>query len=136
MIFFEEYFDYMDDMTPEQYCQFMTLIKDLRFNNKDVHPEEITDKVVRLAWRAVRPSVLKSTTNARGYERRKGEKDTKKKEEEDNNEMERWLSALKDGKLDEHQLFNKYWNRYFEDEESAKVYVVNYLKQYNKHISL
>lgn len=70
IVFFEEYFGYMDDMTPEQYCQFMGLIRDLRFSGADTDPNSIEDKVVRLAWRSVRPSVLKSTRNAVNYERK------------------------------------------------------------------
>lgn len=72
MIFFEEYFDYMDDMTPEQYYQFMCLIRDLRYNSIDTDVNEVEDKVVRVAWRAVRPSVLKSMRNAKDYANRKG----------------------------------------------------------------
>lgn len=72
MIFFEEYFDYMDDMTPEQYYQFMCLIRDLRYNSIDTDVNKVEDKVVRVAWRAVRPSVLKSMRNAKDYANRKG----------------------------------------------------------------
>lgn len=70
IVFFEEYFDYMEDMTPEQYYQFMGLIRDLRFSGADTDPNLVNDKVVRLAWRAVRPSVLKSTRNASNYEKK------------------------------------------------------------------
>lgn len=74
MIFFEEYFDYMDDMSPEQYYQFMGLIRDARYKGVDVDASSIEDKVVRLAWRAVRPSVIKSRKNSKDYENRnKGE---------------------------------------------------------------
>ena len=75
---FEEYFDYMDDMTPEQFCQFMRLIRNLRFKYIDTNPSDGEDKMVRMAWRCVRPSVLKSRTNAEEYEARK-----KKKQDED-----------------------------------------------------
>lgn len=71
MIFFEEYFDYMDDMTPEQYYQFMGLIRDLRYNGVDTNVNDVEDRIVRLAWRAVRPSIMKSLENAKGYEKRK-----------------------------------------------------------------
>lgn len=77
--FFKEYFDYMDDMTPEQYCKFMRMIRDLRFDGIDTLPEDVEDKVVRLAWRAVRPVVQKSTRNAKNYGDRKNK--TEKEEE-------------------------------------------------------
>ena len=69
IVFFKDYFDYMDDLSPEQYYQFMGLIRDLRFEGKDVKPEEVEDKSVRLAWRSVRPSILKSSTNAKRYQK-------------------------------------------------------------------
>ena len=69
--FFEEYFEYMDDMTPEQFCEFMTLIRNLRFKYIDTKPEDIEDKDVRMAWRCVRPVVLKSRTNADDYKAKK-----------------------------------------------------------------
>lgn len=70
-MFFEEYFEYMDDMTAEQYYQFMKLIRDVRFKGCDKDPSEIDDKTIRLAWRAIRPSVLKSARNARDYRKNK-----------------------------------------------------------------
>lgn len=80
IVFFEEYFDYMDDMTPEQYYEFMGLIRDLRFNGVDKDAKDVEDKCVRMAWRAVRPSILKSLTNSKDYEKRKGDKSAKKDE--------------------------------------------------------
>lgn len=61
----------MDDMTPEEFYEFMGLIRDLRFNGVDKKPEEIENKVVRLAWRATRPSIQKSAKNAKDHEKRK-----------------------------------------------------------------
>ena len=54
-------------MSPVQFYEFMDLIRDARFKGIDTHPEEVKDKEVRMAWRAVRPSVLKSARNARYY---------------------------------------------------------------------
>lgn len=71
IVFFEEYFEFMDDMTPEQYYEFMGLIRNLRFNGIDTKPEEVTDKVVRLAWRSVRPSIKKSKRNADDHDKKK-----------------------------------------------------------------
>ena len=78
---------------------------------------------------------------------RKGEKahnssnnlpDRKKKQEETKKpDLERWLDAIRDGKSPgEYQLFEGYWNRFFNDREQAKKYVQDYLKQYKKNISL
>lgn len=69
--FFKEYFDFMDDMTPEEFYEFMGLIRDLRFNGVDTKPEEVENKTIRLAWRCIRPTIIKSTRNARDYEKRK-----------------------------------------------------------------
>lgn len=64
----------MDDMTPEEFYEFMGLIRDLRFNGVDTKPEEVENKTIRLAWRCIRPSIIKSTRNARVYEGRKQKK--------------------------------------------------------------
>ena len=58
-------------MTPEEYYEFMTLIRNLRFKGIDTKPEDVENKYIRMAWRAVRPSVLKSIRNARTYENKK-----------------------------------------------------------------
>ena len=87
IVFFEEYFDFMDDMTPEEFYEFMGLIRDLRFNGVDTKPEEVNNKVVRLAWRSVRPSVLKSARNARDYEGNKGQKPKQGQEEQVDNSI-------------------------------------------------
>lgn len=79
--FFKEYFDFMDDMTPEEFYEFMGLIRDLRFNDIDTKPEEVENKTIRLAWRCIRPSIIKSRRNARVYEKKKQTK-TEQKEEE------------------------------------------------------
>lgn len=78
--FFKEYFDFMDDMTPEQYYEFMRLIRDLRFNGIDTKPEDVEDKFVRLAWRSVRPVIAKSTRNAKDYNKKKTQKETQEEE--------------------------------------------------------
>ena len=67
IVFFEEYFDYMDDFSPEQYYGFMQLIRNLRFKGIDTDPADVEDRGIRLAWRSIRPSILKSTTNAKRY---------------------------------------------------------------------
>lgn len=77
MIFFEDYFNYMDDMTPEQFYQFMGLIRDLRYRGIDTDANEIEDKIVRLAWRSVRHSVAKSKKNSDNYESNKNKQQTK-----------------------------------------------------------
>lgn len=71
IVFFKEYFDYMDDLTPEQFFELMGMIRDLRYNDIDTPPESVSDRSVRLAWRALRPSVAKSARNAKDYENRK-----------------------------------------------------------------
>lgn len=68
----------MDDMTPEEFCEFMRLIRDLRFNSIDTKPEEVENKNIRLAWRSVRPAVIKSIANARNYTKRKEKEEAKK----------------------------------------------------------
>lgn len=78
--FFEEYFDYAEDLTGEQYKTFMLMIRDLRFKGIDILPQDIEDKDLRLAWRSVRPCILKSSRNARAYEKK--QKDTIQPNEE------------------------------------------------------
>lgn len=79
MVFFREYFDYLDDLTPEEFVELMKMIRDLRYNDKDTPVEEVEDRMVRLAWRAVRPSVLKSARNAKDYQNKKEKKKKKAK---------------------------------------------------------
>lgn len=67
-------------MTPEEYYEFMTLIRNLRFKGIDTKPEDVENKYIRMAWRAVRPSVLKSTRNARAYENKKNKKQEQEQE--------------------------------------------------------
>lgn len=71
-------------------------------------------------------------------DRKKKEEPVKEKEvPAENDEMVRWLEAIRDGKAPgEYQLFHGYWNRYFNDINEAKKYVQGYLKQYKKNISL
>ena len=70
IVFFEEYFNFMDDLTPEQFCEFMRLIQNLRFKGIDTKVEDVEDRDVRLVWRSVRPSILKSRNNAKDYEKK------------------------------------------------------------------
>ena len=76
ILFFKEYFEYMDDFSPEQFYEFMGLIRDLRFNGIDTNPEEISDKYVRLAWRSVRPSIKKSAKNAKDHQKKQSKQET------------------------------------------------------------
>ena len=117
MIFFEDYFNYMDDMTPEQFYQFMGLIRDLRYKGIDKDANEIEDKVVRLAWRSVRHSVGKSKKNAEDYDKRK------KKEQEENVSVYSEPKAPNyDSKIEEAKQF------YREGREDKAIYIVNQLK--------
>lgn len=144
--FFQEYFDYMDDMTPDQFYEFMGLIRDLRFNGVDTKPQEVEDKSVRIAWRAVRPVVLKSTTNAKAYEKRAKPQVNKEDEPIVGNEVvvynekpeiDRWLNAIYEEKRGSaYDLFNKYWAWYFPDIDTAETYVVNHMSKMNKHVTL
>lgn len=81
--FFEEYFNYMDDLNPEQYFQFMTLIRNLRWKGIDTLPENVTDKDVRLAWRSIRPSIAKSRRNASDFQNRNNSMEPNKDFEEE-----------------------------------------------------
>lgn len=133
MIFFEDYFNYMDDMTPEQFYQFMGLIRDLRYRGIDTDVNEIEDKVVRLAWRSVRHSVSKSKKNAEDYDKRKGENKQKQEEpvistqpETDQSfesKIEEAKNAYNKGNLGKtydiiNQLYKKYYTMYtFDDLE-------------------
>lgn len=107
MVFFEEYFEYMDDMTPEQFYQFMGLIRDLRYKGIDTEAKDIEDKDVRLAWRAVRPSVKKSLQNAKDYKKKQKQAETTPNYED---------------KIEEAKQF------YREGRQDKAIYIVNQLK--------
>ena len=61
---------------------------------------------------------------------------TKTKTNEELTEQERWLNAIKEENGNPYELFNKYWNRYFNDINAAKRAVSDYLAKYNKHLTL
>ena len=121
IVFFEEYFDFMDDMTPEEFYEFMGLIRDLRFNGVDTKPEEVNNKVVRLAWRSVRPTVLKSARNARDYEGKKGQKPKQGQEEQVDNSIPTYdISNNEKEKAKEEEVST--YTRKITDEDLEKIY--------------
>lgn len=124
ILFFEEYFDYMDDMTAEQYYQFMKLIRDVRFKGCDKDPSEIDDKTIRLAWRAIRPSVLKSARNARDYRKNK-EKLSKADEPVATIQVEEAQTDTKPQTQEPQRVFGT--------QGEAIDYLVEYSKTHNKH---
>ena len=148
----------MDDMTPEEYYEFMTLIRNLRFKEIDTKPEDVENKNIRMAWRAVRPSVLKSKRNARTYENKKN----KEQEEEPQvstysgtplcyppvpdgeardfptqEDKEEWYATLiPDGHPNRKDKFNNEWSYYFTSRTEAAKKVEAYLAKNKIHVSL
>lgn len=66
--FFEAYFEYMDDLNPQQFYELMDCIRRTRWNGETIDPSTIKDKDVRLTWRSLKPAIEKSRRNAQDYQ--------------------------------------------------------------------
>lgn len=69
---FKEQFDYLDILSPEQFYELFRMIRDLRFNGKDIKVKDIDDVTLKGIWVSLRPQILKSARNAR-FQRNKQE---------------------------------------------------------------
>lgn len=63
--FYENWVDIMEMCNPEEWYELTTIITNLRFKNIDTDPKTLTNIKVKMAWIAIRPSILKSNRNSR-----------------------------------------------------------------------
>ena len=63
--FYENWVDIMEMCNPEEWYELSTIITNLRFKNIDTDPKTLTNIKVKMAWTAIRPSILKSNRNSR-----------------------------------------------------------------------
>lgn len=63
--FYENWVDIMEMCNPEEWYELTTIITNLRFKNIDTDPKTLTNIKVKMAWTAIRPSILKSNRNSR-----------------------------------------------------------------------
>lgn len=68
--FYENWVDIMEMCNPEEWYELTTIITNLRFKNIDTDPKTLTNIKVKMAWTAIRPSILKSNRNTRYQERK------------------------------------------------------------------
>ena len=73
--FYENWVDIMEMCNPEEWYELSTIITNLRFKNIDTNPKTLTNIKVKMAWTAIRPSILKSNRNTR-YQENKAKKNT------------------------------------------------------------
>ena len=73
--FYENWVDIMEMCNPEEWYELSTIITNLRFKNVDTDPKTLTNIKVKMAWTAIRPSILKSNRNTR-YQENKAKKNT------------------------------------------------------------
>lgn len=73
--FYENWVDIMEMCSPEEWYELSTIITNLRFKNIDTDPKTLTNIKVKMAWTAIRPSILKSNRNTR-YQENKAKKNT------------------------------------------------------------
>ena len=73
--FYENWVDIMEMCNPEEWYELSTIITNLRFKNIDTDPKTLTNIKVKMAWTAIRPSILKSNRNTR-YQENKTKKNT------------------------------------------------------------
>lgn len=68
--FYENWVDIMEMCNPEEWYELTTIITNLRFKNIDTDPKTLTNIKVKMAWTAIRPSILKSNRNSRYQEKK------------------------------------------------------------------
>lgn len=68
--FYENWVDIMEMCNPEEWYELSTIITNLRFKNIDTDPKTLTNIMVKMAWTAIRPSILKSNRNTRYQEKK------------------------------------------------------------------
>lgn len=68
--FYENWVDIMEMCNPEEWYELTTIITNLRFKNIDTDPKTLTNIKVKMAWTAIRPSILKSNRNTRYQEKK------------------------------------------------------------------
>lgn len=68
--FYENWVDIMEMCNPEEWYELSTIITNLRFKNIDTDPKTLTNIKVKMAWTAIRPSILKSNRNSRYQEKK------------------------------------------------------------------
>ena len=68
--FYENWVDIMEMCNPEEWYELSTIITNLRFKNIDTNPKTLTNIKVKMAWTAIRPSILKSNRNTRYQEKK------------------------------------------------------------------
>ena len=73
--FYENWVDIMEMCNPEEWYELSTIITNLRFKNIDTDPKTLTNIKIKMAWTAIRPSILKSNRNTR-YQENKAKKNT------------------------------------------------------------
>lgn len=73
--FYENWVDIMEMCNPEEWYELSTIITNLRFKNIDTNPKTLANIKVKMAWTAIRPSILKSNRNTR-YQENKAKKNT------------------------------------------------------------
>lgn len=73
--FYENWVDIMEMCSPEEWYELSIIITNLRFKNIDTDPKTLTNIKVKMAWTAIRPSILKSNRNTR-YQENKVKKNT------------------------------------------------------------
>ena len=68
--FYENWVDIMEMCNPEEWYELTTIITNLRFKNIDTDPKTLSNIKVKMAWTAIRPSILKSNRNTRYQEKK------------------------------------------------------------------
>lgn len=68
--FYENWVDIMEMCNHEEWYELSTIITNLRFKNIDTDPKTLTNIKIKMAWTAIRPSILKSNRNSRYQEKK------------------------------------------------------------------
>lgn len=71
MTFYENWVDIMEMCTAEEWYQLSKMITNLRFKKIDTDVKTISNIKIKMAWVAIRPSILKSNRNTRHNNKKK-----------------------------------------------------------------
>lgn len=71
MTFYENWVDIMEMCTAEEWYELSKMITNLRFKKIDTDVKTISNIKIKMAWVAIRPSILKSNRNTRHNNKKK-----------------------------------------------------------------
>ena len=79
MTFYENWVEIMEMCTAEEWYELSKMITNLRFKKIDTDVKTISNIKIKMAWVAIRPSILKSNRNTRHNNKKKQSQEVENK---------------------------------------------------------